>query len=926
MQFLTPHWLYLIPAILLLGLVWKRIQIFKPLRVLTVVVIALIMAQPTIQKQQDSLDLWVLLDRSESTEGLVAQKLPEWDKLLREKQSRKDTLRYMDYAAEVVEQIENSETAVYTGNRKLTRTALALENVLALSDEDRPSRILLFTDGYSTEPFDDLVNKLNKANIPVDYRLVREETTDDFRVARIDLPTRAQTKEPFILGVTVRGHEDGQIPISIFRNGELISSEGTTVELVNGVGKLEFSTRIFKPGGYEYTAQILPEKDAHSGNNRSNKWIEITGGPRVIIITKYKDDPLALSLRNQGIAVDTIMEPSRLRVGMLTGAKAVILNNVPAHEMPPKFLDALNFYVREQGGGFMMVGGKHSFGSGGYFDSSIDNLLPISMELKNDHRKLAVAMAIVMDRSGSMSMTVPGAAGKQISKMQLANNGASIAIDLLGQQDSVAVYAVDSVTETVVKQQKILGNKDKLKKKAMRVQSGGGGIYVYTGLKDAWDRLKKVNIGTKHIILFTDAADTEEPGDYKKLIAEMNKKGCTISVIGLGTKADADAMLCEDIAKRGKGRMFFTERALDIPKLFAQETVTLARSAFIEEPIGTLATGQWTEISPTPFSWMPKIDGYNLSYPREGSTTSLISTDEYKAPLITHARKGIGRTAAISFPLGGEFSGAVRNWKQYGDFTQTITRWLMGDKLPPGLGLRHQLDGTRLKIDLIYDTDEWTNRFAQQAPRIKIVEGDHGGEGYELQWKRIAPGQYSLTRDLEEGTLIRGSIQAGKYAIPFGPIIVGSSTEWAFDKDRLSELKSLSAQTGGRQLTDLSKAWVRPPIMHFADLRLPLAIALIVLMLLDALITRTGWSLPQLDIIKRLKESRAAAKLETATATTTNIPSESYTYTTPSTSATKPKQKPEEKPTPVATISKEEPTEPKTNRQSRFARAKKGKN
>ena len=923
MHFLAPYWFYLIPAVLLLGMVWKRIRLFQPLRILAVVLIATILAQPTIHKQQDSLELWVLLDRSDSTEGLVAKNLPEWKKLLREKQNRKDSLRFVDYAAEVVEQIEHSETAIYTGNRKLTRTALAIENVLALASEDRPSRILIFTDGYSTEPFDDLANKLNKAGIPVDYRLVREETTDDFRVARIDLPSRAESKEPFILGITVRGHEDGKVPITIYRDGTPISPAGTSVELVNGVGKLEFTTRLIRPGSYKFSATIMPDKDAHTGNNTAHKWIQITGGPQVLIVTKYKADPLVASLRSQGITVDAVMQPANLKIGQLSGAKAVIFNNIPAHEIPNKFLDALNFYVREQGGGFMMVGGKHSFGSGGYFQSSIDPLLPISMELKNDHRKLAVAMAIVMDRSGSMGMTVPSAAGKTITKMQLANNGAATAIDLLGYYDSVAVYAVDSETETVVRQQQIGSNKEKLKKKAMRVQAGGGGIFVYTGLKDAWDRLKKVPIGTKHIILFTDAADSEEPGDYKRLIAEMNKAGATISVIGLGTKKDADAKFIEDIAKRGKGRIFFTQRAADIPKLFAQETVTIARSAFIEEPVKTLPTGLWTEISPEPIQWMPKVGGYNLSYSRPESTTSLISVDEYKAPLIAHAHKGIGRSVAISFPLGGEHSAEVRNWKQYGNFVQTITRWLMGDKLPPGIGIRHHLDGTRLKVDLLYDTDAWAQKFALHPPKIKIISGDHGGESNEIAWQRIAPGQFSLTQDLEEGTMIRGSIIIGKYAIPFGPIVVGSSTEWAFDSERLNELRTLSHQTGGRQLTDLSKAWLRPPMLHYADLRPPLTIALLIIILIDALLTRTGWKLPEFDIFKRRKTTKPKSKSEqeiipSFSSTTAAITPNTIPNAVAETKSATPKAKsatPKDLPDP-------DPTLPPSNRQSRFSRAK----
>ena len=103
---------------------------------------------------------------------------------------------------------------------------------------------------------------------------------------------------------------------------------------------------------------------------------------------------------------------------------------MPAFEIPGDFLAALDFFVNEQGGGLLMAGGKQSFGSGGYFESSIDQLLPVSMELKNEHRKLAVAMAIVMDRSGSMGASVDQG-GKQLTKMQLANTGAAKAIELL---------------------------------------------------------------------------------------------------------------------------------------------------------------------------------------------------------------------------------------------------------------------------------------------------------------------------------------------------------------------------------------------------------------------------------------------------------------------------------------------------------------
>jgi hypothetical protein len=475
------------------------------------------------------------------------------------------------------------------------------------------------------------------------------------------------------------------------------------------------------------------------------------------------------------------------------------------------------------------------------------------MELKSEHRKLAVALAIVIDRSGSMSVGVGG--GK--TKIDLANTGAANAIELLGPMDQIAVFAVDSEATKTIPLTRIENKKADLANRVMKILSSGGGIYVYEGLKAAWDELKKSPAGTRHVILFSDANDSEEPGDYRKLIKEMTDNGATISVIGLGTDKDVDAALLVDIAKLGNGRMFFSDQPMDIPKIFAQETVTIARSAFVEEPVGVQPTGRWAEISPKPLDWFEQVDGYNLSYAREDATVSLVSTDEYLAPLVAHARRGLGRSAAVSFPLGGKFSETVRNWPGYGDFLQTMGRFLMGDDAPPGIALRHRLDGTRLTLDLLYDPALWSQKLTALPPKVRLRD-DTAGATQDLAWRRIAPGHFSLTRDLEEGSVVRGAVQIAGNALPFGPLSVGSSVEWAFEPERLAELRAVSNQTSGRELLDLSKAWLRPPFIAETSLRLPLGIALVLLVLAEALLTRTGWKMPQPALPKRVPQAPRA--------------------------------------------------------------------
>ncbi|MEO5913446.1 MAG: VWA domain-containing protein [Luteolibacter sp.] len=844
MTFTSPEYFLLIPALALAGWFWRGLKLHSPLRAVLLLLAIIALAEPVIRHQQNSLDLYVLLDRSDSTEDLIDKGFPEWKRLLEEsKPSHRDTLHFINYASEVAE--VGADGSSFTGSRKLTKSGLALQSIAAQTDEKRPSRVLLFTDGYSTEPLHEAAAQMQARGIPLDFRLIRDEKENDFRLAHIGFPERVQVGEPFLISLTVRGSSDKTFPLILRRNGQTLTESSVT--LVNGTATVEFTDRIPRAGGFEYQAEIRPENDAHPGNNQATRWIEITGGPRIVLATRYADDPVAKALSALDFTVETISDPSQLKPGLIAGARAVILNNVPAHEVPTDFMKSLDFFVREQGGGLLMAGGDHSFGSGGYFQSPIDSLLPVSMELKSEHRKLAVALAIVMDRSGSMSVGIGGG----VTKIDLADSGAANAIDLLGPMDQVTVFAVDSEATKTIPLTRIEGKKAELGARARSIKSAGGGIYVYTGLKAAWEELKKSPAGTRHVILFSDAADSEEPGDYKNLIKEMTDNGATISVIGLGTNKDSDSALLEDVAKLGNGRMFFSNQPLDIPKIFAQETVTIARSAFIKDPVGVKVTGRWAEISPKPVDWFKQVDGYNLSYARDDATVSLMSADEYLAPLVAHARRGLGRSAAVSFPLGGEYSETTRNWPGYGDFLQTLGRFLMGEDTPPGIALRHRLDGTRLTLDLLYDTGLWGQKLSALPPKVRLQD-DAGGATMDIPWRRIAPGHFSLTRDLDEGSIVRGAVQVGENALPFGPLSVGSSVEWAFEPERLTELRAVTHQTGGRELLDISKAWLRPPFVAETALRLPLGIALVLLTLAEALLTRTEWKLPQFALPNRV--------------------------------------------------------------------------
>ena len=830
-KFLALEWLVLVPAWLVLAWMIPRARLFQPLRLICFLLLVLLLIEPRLIRASRGVDVVALIDQSESAlEARVAVEL-EWLKLLEQDKGLNDQLTLLDFGEEVVARADGSEFS-FDGKRNASRIATAIRFGQSFFRKDRSSRMVLLSDGYSTEPLGGLSDLLHKQQVTLDYRLMRPQEVKDFSVQSIELPSQVLPSEPFMIEVRVEGTTDEKIKYHIRKNGKRqFSGE---LEIQGGRDVLRWSDQMSQPGGVFYEVELEVE-DAYQGNNRLGNWLESRGSGALLLVSSYADDPLKAMLQKQGIQVWQATDHRLLHAGSMAGFSGVLLNNVPASELPASFIEALPFYVREQGGGLFMFGGRYGFGSGGYFESAIDSLLPVSMELKEEHRKLSTAIGIVMDRSGSMGASVTGGA----TKMDLANEGVARTIELLGMHDAVTVFAVDSSAHEIVPLTRLQGNRQQLLDIVRRIQSMGGGIYVYTGMSAAWKQLKKAEQGQRHMILFSDAADSEEPGEYIRLLAEMRKEGATISVIALGDPLDADSGLLQDIAHRGGGRIFFNSNPSSLPALFAQETVSIARSAFITEPVPVKSlAGGWAELAGQPLNWLSQVGAYNLCYLREAAVASALSGDGYRAPLVAHWHQGVGRVGSVCFPVAGEHSDAVRSWPEYGDFMRTLGRWVKGADVPVGLGLRTEIKGSVLLLDLFYDSD-WNAALSKSVPKLLTANLDES-HTLDHQWRRLEPGRLHAAVDLKEGEAIRGVIQWEGKAIPFGPLGLGGNTEWRFDPARLQELQQLATATGGRELLDLTKIWQATATANLTDIRLPLLCLLLSLFLLEAFHDRFG--------------------------------------------------------------------------------------
>ena len=333
----------------------------------------------------------------------------------------------------------------------------------------------------------------------------------------------------------------------------------------------------------------------------------------------------------------------------------MILENVPAGQIGMSGMETLASWVEETGSGLAMTGGQKSYGPGGYFKSPLERVLPISMEMRREHRKLSVAVVVALDRSGSMSM--PAGGGR--IKMDLADLGTVQVLDLLSPMDEIGVFAVDTVAHEIVPLDTVENNLG-YRSKILAIGSEGGGIYIYEALVASARMIQNAKAQTKHIILFSDAADAEQSTHYEEIVGKLRDADVTVSVVGLGTEHDCDANMLKDLARRGGGECYFSDDPDEIPRIFAQDTFTIARSTFIDQPTPFEFTAGYSLLGTPPVSAPPSLGGYNLCYLRPQANLAAVTSDEYKAPVVASWNAGNGRVLCYLGEADGKFSGDVR--------------------------------------------------------------------------------------------------------------------------------------------------------------------------------------------------------------------------------------------------------------------------
>lgn len=730
-----------------------------------------------------------------------------------------------------------------------TDLAAAIAAGLEAIPEGTQGSLLIFSDGERTgrDPLPE-ARRAASRGLRIDVLPQTTATTSDLSVERFELPSEVDVGEPFQFDAWVFADVATEREVILRRDGRILSRGPHALE--RGMNRLVFRDIARRGGVSSYSLEVVPlpgdSPDRRPENDRGLGAVSAVAAPAVLLLNEDgATDTLAKILTAAGIPVDTVSPTDFALTRLsLTPYRAVILEDVAAGRLGYTGMLALEDFVTERGGGLWMTGGRASFGIGGYHLSPLDVLLPVSMEMRQESRKMGVAIAMVLDRSGSMSAPVAGGQ----TKMDLANAGAASAIEMLSPMDSVAVIAVDSSPHEVVSLRPV---EDALEigSRVRKIQSQGGGIYTYTGLLAAGKALEDAPQQNRHIILFADAADAEEPEGVPELLERFETLGITVSVIALGTDTDSDAKFLFETAEAGGGDIYFTTEPAELPRLFAQDTLTMARSTFIEEPTGTRGlSGLFTmgefgvsNTSESGIVQFPDIAGYNLTYVRPEAALGGVTRDENTAPFFATAQRGVGRVAALTTQLGGTYGQGLLAWPELSAFVVSTMRFLLGQSAPEDLFGTLELVGNEAVVRVEVDRESPTGAPDTSRLDLHITMGD--GTKREVPLAAVSEGLFEARVQLGSTGVALGSLHlADDRVLALPPIALPYSPEFQRVADPgagAAELKSLALATGGGVLANLSQAFEGPrAARRWRVITAELVLAGLLLLLLEITVRR----------------------------------------------------------------------------------------
>lgn len=488
----------------------------------------------------------------------------------------------------------------------------------------------------------------------------------------------------------------------------LVARQGDTelgrvpLRVAPGRSVVDAEVRAGQPGHYAVTVALEAPPEVASPRARRGTTLSVLAPPRVLLISG--DAALVPLLRDAGFEVERRGQLGAVTPAELARFHAVILGTVSRDDLAPGAFEALEVYVRDQGGGLLVAAGRGLVSDEKLRGSALERLLPVRVREQKPKERVREPMALflVIDRSSSMSYGVR-LDQPNPSRISYAREAALALIAQLEDRDEVGAVAFDTETSLLAPLQSLQTSRAKVNDLISRLVPSGG-----TDFKEALEIAARQLIAsgrtTRHIILLSDGASIRPVAEHDALVAALARSGVTVTSIRIGDDKDSHALV-KQIAEATGGSFYLVVDAVSLPSLMIEDTRQRAGREKQED-------------EPTDAAFRPRIANQGealgglrerdlpalremANVPLKSGATAWLTGGPGGGPILAGWQNGLGRVAVFTANPGAEW----QSWGQVRRFWSQLVRWLARPQSADEVRLAVRDDGssTTLSIDT-YDS------------------------------------------------------------------------------------------------------------------------------------------------------------------------------------------------------------------------------
>ena len=795
-------------------------------RAVVLILLAMALAQPIVHRGTDRLSIVYLVDASHSVSAsalasagerisaLNAELNPEHHAILAFAGA---VLPVPDIEALV--KIEDDPATVERLQRGETALGPALDAARRALLPGHAARIVLFSDGHATDDSAELAlarlaeQRISVNTYPSAVRNLRDSWVDDVRV-----PTVPVEGEQTAVVVTMGAQTEVRGRLQLLVDGEVTATQN--ISMAAGLADVTMNATFESAGPKVVEARWTPESDSLADNNVRRAAVEVSPATRVLYVEGRPSSAgyLRNALTREGMDVTTAasaaLPTSR---DAYRAYDAVIVSDVDRKMITDAQMSAIEQWVSEDGGGFVMIGGESVYGKDGYNDTTLEEILPVTFEIRDKPEDVAVI--IVFDKSWSM-------AGP---KIELSKEAALAAVDVLADNHQIGFVTFNHLFDWTVKLMEVGPNRQQIAS-ALRGIEPSGHTIIYPAIEQAYLALQQSDARVKHVILMSDGRSYAD--QYEALVKKMVAEKMTVSTIAVGTEADRE--LLRNIAVWGKGRNYEVDDPREVPQVFVKETEQSARPALSEKAFRPSVVDA-SLFEGVDLRNAPELSGYTGTKLKD-TATELMATGR-EEPLLATWPYGLGRTAVFASDAKDRWASRWISWRGYGPFWTRVVRAVRRQPVPP---LQLSLDTERRPHGVVSGTIRLDARTPdggyQNLLRPSFVVRSADGAERTIDARQIAPGAYTADIDLAatSGYSIDAANVGDDVAAPRALIASNYADEYRFRPADAATLSAMAVSTGGHYEPDA--AALRPDADDRSTVPTRLGPLLLVLALLAYLV------------------------------------------------------------------------------------------